>query len=94
MQELKVFTRSHGPELTLLDDDQVEHAEILGHDASPDRLSPALSPSAAVPTEAGVARSHEEADAARHQHSLLHGEALLVVAAGDFEDVALKLISH
>ena len=77
---------------TLLDDDEVEHAEVLGDNASADRLSPALAPSPAVPAEAGVAWSHEQTHAARHQHALLHGEALLVLAAHDLEDVPLELL--
>ena len=83
---------SHEPELTLLDNDQVEHTEVLGHDASPHGLSPALSPSAAIPAEAGVAWGHEEAHTTGYQHTLLHGEALLVLATHDLEDVTFELL--
>lgn len=38
-----------------------------------------------------MARAQQEADTRRVHDALLHGEALLVVAAGDFEDVAFEL---
>ncbi len=38
-----------------------------------------------------MARAKQQADSGRVHDTLLHGEALLVVAAGDFEDVAFEL---
>ncbi len=85
---------SAGSRLTLLNDDQVENAEVLGDDAAAHGLSPSLTLSAAVAPEAGVAWSHEEAHTAGHQHSLLHGETLLVLASHDLEDVPLELLQQ
>ena len=73
--------------LTLLDDDQVEDGQVAVHDAAADRLAAALALSAGP--VAGVALGQEEADAAVGQDALLHGEALLVVAAADAHNVAL-----
>lgn len=49
---------------------------------------------AAVAAEALVARGHQQAHAQVGQHTLLHGETLLVLAAHDLEDVALLAASH
>ena len=49
-----------------------------------------LTLAAAVATEALVTGGHQEADAAVREHTLLHGETLLVLAAHDLEDVALQ----
>eukprot|EP00968_Pinguiococcus_pyrenoidosus_P025143 scaffold5532_cov263-Pinguiococcus_pyrenoidosus.AAC.7 len=74
----------------LLDDHQVEHREVAAHDAAAHGLALALAgPALAV---AGVALGQQQANPVVGKHALLHGEALLVVAAGDAEDVALKLV--
>ena len=41
-----------------------------------------------------MARAQQQADARGVHDALLHGEALLIVAAGDFEDVAFELGTH
>lgn len=69
--------------LALLGHHQVEHGEVRGHDAAAHRLPLALS--AAALAVAGDALVQQQAHAVRREHPLLHGEALLVVAAGDAE---------
>lgn len=44
---------------------------------------------AAIATEALVARGHQQTHTQVGEHTLLHGEALLVLATHDLEDVAL-----
>lgn len=78
--------------LTLLDNHQVQNRQVGGDNATPDRLPAALAVSAAVPTEAAVARLHEQANTAWDQHTLLHGKALLVLTTHDLEDVAIELL--
>ena len=75
--------------LALLDDAQRQHRQIHRHDATPHALALAL-PRPPGPV-AAVARAQEEADPRGVHDALLHGEPLLVVAAGDFEDVAFVL---
>lgn len=41
-------------------------------------------------TEALVTRGHEQADTVVGQHTLLHGETLLVLATHDLEHIALR----
>ena len=78
--------------LALLDHAQCQHGQIHRDDAAPHALPLALpGPSGPI---AAVARAQEEADAGGVHDALLHGEALLVVAAGDFEDVAFELRGH
>jgi len=69
-----------------LDHGEVEHGDILGHDAAADGLALALSGPALSVTL--VALVHEETDAGVGEDALAHGEALLVVTAGNAEDVA------
>ena len=74
--------------ISLLDNTQSQNRQIHRHDAPPDALPLALSgPSGPV---AAVARGKEEANAGGVHDALLHGEALLVVAPSDFEDVAFE----
>lgn len=77
--------------VTLLDDAESEDREVHADDASADRLPLALT--SATGAVAGVASGEEKADTGRVHNTLLHREALLVVAAGDPEDVALELIA-
>lgn len=77
--------------IALLDNDQAEHSDIRADDASPNGLALALAGAAGA--VAGVAVGEEEADTVREEDALLHGEALLVVAAGDAEDVALPFVA-
>ena len=74
---------------TLLDDDQVEDAEVGIHNAATDRLAFALAgPAGAV---AGVPLAEQQTHATVGQHTLLHGEALLVVTATDAHHVTLGI---
>lgn len=77
--------------LALLDDDEVEHGEIGGDDAAAGRLALALT--ALADAVAGHAIAEEQAHALSGQHSLLHGETLLVVSSRDLEHIALEVIS-
>lgn len=77
--------------ISLLDDGKSENREVHADDAATDRLSLALTSSAwAV---AGVALGEQQSDTGWVKDTLLHWETLLVVAAGDFEDVALELVA-
>jgi hypothetical protein len=49
-----------------------------------------LTVAAPVSAEALVTGGHQQADAVVGQHTLLHAEALLVLATHDLEDVALQ----
>jgi len=67
-------------------------AEIGAGDAASDGLALALTSSlGAVRLNS---RLHEDSDSAVDKDSLLHGKALLVVAAGDSERVTLEFISQ
>merc|ERR1719438_348574 len=78
--------------LSLLDDDHGKNRQVGVNDAPPDGL--ALLLTGAPLAEAGVALLEEESDAAVGEDALLHGEALLVVAASDAEGVALPLVAQ
>ena len=77
--------------LALLNHRQRQHTKIHADNAPPHTLPLALSsparPIAAMPL--GEQQPHTR----RVHDSLLHREALLVVAAGDSEDVALELVA-
>lgn len=74
--------------LTFLDYDQVQNAEIGINDATADRLALALASPAG--TVAGVALAEQQAHTAVGQNTLLHGEALLVVASADAHHITLQ----
>lgn len=78
--------------VALLDDGEGEDGQVHADDAATDGLSLALAGAAGA--VAGVAFGEEKSDTGRVHDTLLHGETLLVVAAGDAEDVALELISE
>ena len=78
--------------LALLDDGEGENGEVHADDATTDGLAATLT--AAAGSVAGVAVGEEESDTGRVHDTLLHGETLLVVAAGDLEDVTLELIAE
>ena len=78
--------------LALLDDDHGEDSNIGANDAATNRLALALT--GAADTVARVAVGEEETDTVGYKDTLLHGETLLVVAAGDLEDVALELVAQ
>lgn len=75
-----------------LDDDQREDSQIGGDDAATDTLTLALP--GATGTVAGVTLGEEETDTVWDEDTLLHGEALLVVAPTDLEDVPLPLVAQ
>ena len=77
--------------ITLLDDRQSEDGQVHGDNASTNGLSLALS--SAAWAVAAVAIGEEESDTGWVHDTLLHWETLLVVAAGDSEDVALELVA-
>jgi len=77
--------------VALLDDAQSEDREVHADDAAADGLALALT--SATGAVAGVAVGEEEADTGWMHDTLLHWEALLVVSAGDAEDVALELVA-
>ena len=78
--------------LSLLDNDHGKNSQIGVDDAAPDGL--ALLRSGAPLAVARVALLEEESDAAVGEDALLHGEALLVVAAGDAEGISLPLVAQ
>jgi hypothetical protein len=77
--------------LALLDDRESENREVGADDAAADGLALALAGAAGA--VARVAVGEEEADTAGGNDTLLHRETLLVVAAGDADNVALPLIA-
>lgn len=78
--------------LALLDDGHSKDGQIHADDAATDGLALALA--GAAGSVAGVAVGQEESDTGRVHDTLLHRETLLVVAAGDAEDVALPLVAE
>jgi hypothetical protein len=77
--------------VALLDDAQGKDREVHADDATADRLPLALA--GATGAVAGVAVSEEQTDTGWVHNTLLHRETLLVVAAGDPENVALELVA-
>lgn len=82
----RFFKKKHG--VTFLDNDEAEDAEVTVHDTASYRLSAPFS----VPphAETGVTFGQQQFDTSICQHTLLHGESLLVVAARDAHNVALR----
>jgi len=78
--------------VALLDDGEGKNRQIHSDDAATDRLALALTSSAGA--VAGVAIGEQKADTSWVHDTLLHGETLLVVAAGDLEDVSLEFIAN
>lgn len=78
--------------VALLDDYEGEDGNIGTDDAATDGLALALTGAAGA--VARVAVGEEEADTVGHEDTLLHRETLLVVTAGDTEDVALPLVAE
>ena len=74
--------------LALLHHAQCQHGQIHRDNAPADAL-PLPLPGPPGPV-AAVSRAQEQADPGGVHDALLHREALLVVAAGDFEDVAFE----
>jgi len=78
-------------DISFLDDHEGKYGHVAIHDAPTDRLSSALS--IATWPVARVALGEQESNASLGQHALLHGESLLVVAAGNADDVALPFVA-
>lgn len=78
--------------LALLDDGEGQDGQVHAGDAAADRLALALAGAAGA--VARVAGGEQQADTVGGHDTLLHGETLLVVAAGDLEDVALELVAE
>jgi len=78
--------------LALLHDDEVNDDDVGSDDATADSLSFKLA-SLAGP-EAGVDLAQQEAGPALNDHTLHHSESLLIVAARNFKDVALELVTE
>jgi len=76
----------------ILDDHQVEHGQVLGHDAATNGL--ALHLTSATLTVTLGALAEQQTNTLRGQDTLQHGETLLVVATGDLGAVSLELISQ
>jgi len=78
--------------VALLDDRERKDGQVHGHDAATDGFALALT--GAAGSVAGVAVGEQQADSSGVHDSLLHGETLLVVAAGNLEDVALEFVAN
>ena len=78
--------------IALLDDGECEDRKIHCNDAATDGFALALT--GAAGSVAGVAIGEEKSDSSGMHNALLHGKTLLVVAAGDLEDVALELVAN
>jgi len=77
--------------VALLDNDQREDGNVVSNNASTDRLALTLAGTAG--TVARVSSGKEELDTVGEEDTLLHWETLLVVTAGDAEDVPLPLVA-
>jgi len=77
--------------VALLDDAECEDGQVHGDDAATDGFTLALT--SAAGSVAGVAIGKEEADTSGVHDSLLHGETLLVITAGDAEDIAFEFVA-
>jgi hypothetical protein len=74
-----------------LDDRKGEDGQVHCDDAATDGF--ALPLTSAAGAVAGVAVGEEEADSRWVHDALFHGETLLVVAAGDFENVTFEFVA-
>merc|ERR1719209_1167930 len=86
-----VVGQSGNLSLSLLDDGHGEDGEVAVDDAPADRFPLALS-ILARPVASG-SLLQQEPHPAIGQDALLHGEALLVVASSDAENISLKLVT-
>ena len=78
--------------LSLLNDDNVDDGHLRGDDASTNRLSTTITLAAVGVVSVGSVQ--KEADSVGGQHSLLHGETLLVESSSDAENVSLVLVAQ
>lgn len=77
---------------TLLDDGDGDNGKIGTNDAASDGLS--LSFTLSSGSVAGLASTHKESNSTLDEDTLLHGETVLVVTTGNFEDVSLEFITE
>jgi hypothetical protein len=77
--------------LALLNNAESDDREVHSDDTAADRLPLALACSAW--SVAGVAFGEEQSHTGWVHNTLLHWEALFIVAAGDLEDVALEFVA-
>jgi hypothetical protein len=78
--------------VTLLDDDKRENRNIWSDDAATNGFA---TPLAFAPlTVARVAIGKEEADTVGDENALFHRKPLLIIAAGDAEDISLELVTN
>merc|ERR1711934_310931 len=87
----RVVGQSRDLSLSLLDDGHGEDGEVAVDDASADGLPLALSILARAVASGSLLQ--QQPHPAVGQDTLLHGEALLVVASSDSENVSLELIT-
>jgi hypothetical protein len=76
----------------LFDDDEGENGDIGSDDASAHGLALTLARAASAITRVGIVK--EKTDAVGEENALFHWEALLVVSAGDTEDVSLPFVAE
>jgi len=88
--ELGVSETSNGL-FTDLDDSEGNNGEISTDDATSDGLS--LSFTSSSGSVALVASLHEDSDSSLDEDTLLHGETVLIVTTGNFEDVSLEFVT-
>lgn len=73
--------------LTFFHDDQVQNTQVGINNATTNRFAFPLSSSSG--SIAGVALAEQKADTSMCQDTLLHGEALFVIATADPDNIAL-----
>lgn len=78
--------------IAFLDDGQAKDSDIGSNDAPSDGFPLLLSSSSG--SVSLLPFPHEDSDSSLDEDTLSHGEALLVVSTGNFEDVPLELISQ
>merc|ERR1711955_71559 len=87
-----VVSKSGNLVVSLLDNSQVENSQVSINNTSTDRLAPTLT--SASCSVAAVTLVEEEPHTSIGQHTLLHGESLLVISSGNPDNVSFELISE
>ena len=77
---------------TLLLDGDSDDTEIRSDDAASDGLSFSFTLSSG--SVAGLASTHKKSDSTLDEDTLFHGETVLIVTTGNFEDVSLEFITE
>jgi len=88
---LLVVSQTFNIGFTFLDDGDGNNRKIGTDDAASDGLS--LSFTLSSGSVAGLASTHKESNSTLDEDTLLHGETVLIVTAGNFEDVSLEFIT-